>query len=214
MNHYCCVPGCKSWVKRNPELSFHLFPKPKKSNVIVETKLGSKELVDRRKVWIQRLKIGKKVSDYMRVCSLHFEATDFLQKQRVKRRTLKLNAIPSQKLPLEAHSTEPGPSSRSITAAAKQRIVTTVAPSLIPCEDVEDLDDQEAAEILTSLKNTENSTLSKDAAVQVNITKEITLCDILDSDFKLKEFTGVDNYVIFNTIVPSSVLEMMRSLDG
>lgn len=47
---------------------------------IVETKLGNKELVDRRKIWIKALKIGKKVSDHMRVCSLHFSDQDYFHK--------------------------------------------------------------------------------------------------------------------------------------
>lgn len=80
MNHYCCVPQCSSWVKRNPSLSFHTFPRAGKSKVVVETKFGSKELVDQRQMWIRVLKLGKKPSDHMRVCSLHFDESDFMQK--------------------------------------------------------------------------------------------------------------------------------------
>lgn len=82
MNHYCCVPHCNSWAKKNPEISFHTFPKEGLSKVFVETKLGIKELVDRRKVWIKALKIGKIVSDHMRVCSLHFLENDYFHKGR------------------------------------------------------------------------------------------------------------------------------------
>lgn len=82
MNHYCCVPQCSSWVKRNPELSFHTFPKAGKERVVVETKLGNKELVDRRQMWIRLWKIRKNPSIHMRVCSLHFDESDFLQKVR------------------------------------------------------------------------------------------------------------------------------------
>lgn len=77
MNHYCCVPNCFSWAKKNPEISFHTFPVEGKSRVIVETKLGNKELVDRRQVWVKNLRIGKKVSPHMRVCSLHFTSGDY-----------------------------------------------------------------------------------------------------------------------------------------
>lgn len=80
MNYYCCVPQCSSWVKTRPELSFHTFPKAGKQKVFVETKFGNRELVDRKQAWIQKLKIGKKVSDYMRVCSLHFDESDYFQK--------------------------------------------------------------------------------------------------------------------------------------
>lgn len=79
-NCYCCVPQCRSWIKRNPELSFHVFPTIGKSKVFVNTEIGGKELVDRRKVWIQKLKMGKRVSNSLRVCSVHIERSN----QRLK----------------------------------------------------------------------------------------------------------------------------------
>lgn len=73
---YCCVPECNSWKKRNPDVTFHRFPAPNKNKVFVKDAFG-KTLVDRRKLWINKLKIRKKVSNYMVVCSLHFQESDF-----------------------------------------------------------------------------------------------------------------------------------------
>ena len=58
----CCVPGCFTNNKRNPELSFYNFPNGK-----------SKESVERRKKWINLIS-RKDFSPTTghRVCSLHF----------------------------------------------------------------------------------------------------------------------------------------------
>lgn len=85
LNSYCCVPGCKSWKKRSPEITFHKIPKEGQIKVRVENNLGLQELVDRRKVWIHNLKIGKDVSPYMKVCSVHFMQTDFINSKYIYR---------------------------------------------------------------------------------------------------------------------------------
>ena len=58
----CCVPGCSSNNKRNPELSFYNFPNGK-----------SKEAIELRKRWINLIS-RKDFSPTTghRVCSLHF----------------------------------------------------------------------------------------------------------------------------------------------
>ncbi|KAJ8909965.1 hypothetical protein NQ315_005972 [Exocentrus adspersus] len=185
MNHYCCVPQCSSWVKRNPELSFHTFPKAGKSKVIVETKLGNKELVDRREMWIRKLRIGKK--------------------KRVKRRTLKSQAIPSQKLPVVSNESQPGPSRSRIsrrsvaggTSSSSSQLETANVQEEL-CENVvEEQEDREAAEALLTLLNSYNIPVethanpsTKDFAVQVNTPKVLTLCELITTDEKLKNFTG------------------------
>lgn len=79
--HYCCVPQCKSWSKKdiNKHLSFHNFPAENAQRVNFKTQLGI-ECIDRRKAWILNLKIGKPITKYMQVCSLHFTEEDYLQK--------------------------------------------------------------------------------------------------------------------------------------
>ncbi|KAK4887420.1 hypothetical protein RN001_003691 [Aquatica leii] len=61
-----------------------------------------KQLVDRRDAWIIRLRIGKPVTKFMKVCSLHFKAEDYFnkgQKSGSRGRELKKIAVPSQNLP-------------------------------------------------------------------------------------------------------------------
>lgn len=80
-NHYCCVPKCNSWAKRDleKELSFHFFPPESGQKVYMETTFG-KELIERRKAWIHKLRIGKPITKYMKVCSLHFDQDDYFHK--------------------------------------------------------------------------------------------------------------------------------------
>lgn len=80
-NSYCCAPQCHSWAKKDSDkhISFHLFPKENARKVYVSTQMG-RELMDQRKAWILKLRIGKPVSDTMRVCSLHFQENDYFQK--------------------------------------------------------------------------------------------------------------------------------------
>ena len=74
---FCCVFGCYSKACRNPELSFHHFPKAGKLQIKHVNELGQSEMIDRRKLWERILKMGKKVTQSMRVCSLHFVKYDY-----------------------------------------------------------------------------------------------------------------------------------------
>ncbi|KAJ8936356.1 hypothetical protein NQ318_007123 [Aromia moschata] len=62
MNHYCCVPRCSSWIKRDPQLTFQIFPEQGKHQVSRINKFCQKERIDRRKAWILKLRIGKPVT--------------------------------------------------------------------------------------------------------------------------------------------------------
>ncbi|KAJ8938590.1 hypothetical protein NQ318_020852 [Aromia moschata] len=66
MNHYCCVPRCSSWIKRDPQLTFKTFPEQGKHQVSLINKFGQKERIDRRKAWILKLRIGKPASKLMK----------------------------------------------------------------------------------------------------------------------------------------------------
>ncbi|KAJ8958724.1 hypothetical protein NQ318_016452, partial [Aromia moschata] len=71
INHYYCVPRCLSWFKRDPQLTFHIYREQEKHQVCLINKF------DKRKAWILKLRIGKPVSKFMRVCSLHFAEEDY-----------------------------------------------------------------------------------------------------------------------------------------
>ncbi|KAJ8951341.1 hypothetical protein NQ318_009275 [Aromia moschata] len=60
-------------------------------------KFGQKERIDRRKAWILQLSIGKPVSKFMKVCSLHFAEKDYIypSKDSKNRKILKKTAVPS-----------------------------------------------------------------------------------------------------------------------
>jgi hypothetical protein len=73
----CSVFDCNSKARNNPELSFHHFPKAGEIKVNKLNKFGQNELIDRRVLWERILKIGKKVTPSMRVCSLHFIKDDY-----------------------------------------------------------------------------------------------------------------------------------------
>jgi hypothetical protein len=66
----CCVFGCNTCRKNEPEACFHLFPhcgvKPK-YYAFIENVFGSKGGVERRKAWESALLMGKPSSNHMRV---------------------------------------------------------------------------------------------------------------------------------------------------
>ena len=74
---FCSVFGCNSKPSRNPELSFHSFPKAGKIKVSYINKLELTEMIDRRILWERILRMGKEMSPNMRVCSLHFVKEDY-----------------------------------------------------------------------------------------------------------------------------------------
>lgn len=92
-NHYCSVPQCKSWAKRNLSVHFHKFPQENKRKVYMKNASGQKELIDRRQAWIQVLKIGKPVTNFMKVCSLHFVDEDYFYKGKFNKIILYISCI-------------------------------------------------------------------------------------------------------------------------
>lgn len=75
---YCSVFNCSSISFKDLDLRFHLFSKRNECFVDVVNEFGNTEKVDKLQAWIRALKMGKKVSSSMRVCSLHFKKDDYL----------------------------------------------------------------------------------------------------------------------------------------
>lgn len=75
---YCCVYGCKSRACDNREISFHKFPKEGECTVEVTKKFGTIEKIDKRKAWIMAIRTAKAVTSRMKICSLHFNASDYI----------------------------------------------------------------------------------------------------------------------------------------
>lgn len=77
-NTNCCVFGCKSIRKKNPNLTFHLFPKTG-DKITINDDFNQPITVDRRQLWETKLRMGQKASNSLSVCSLHFEESDYNQ---------------------------------------------------------------------------------------------------------------------------------------
>jgi len=76
------VYGCNSKACKNDTVRFYNFPKKHQSVVKIVNKFNEEELIDRHAAWIKVLKIGKKVTPSMRVCSLHFTPQDFIPSRK------------------------------------------------------------------------------------------------------------------------------------
>ena len=69
---YCSVYDCNSKACKNDTVKILYFPKEHQSVVKIVNKFNNEEeLSDRHAAWIKILKIGKKVTPSMKVCSYH-----------------------------------------------------------------------------------------------------------------------------------------------
>lgn len=73
---YCCVPNCHS-TSKDSTLRFHIIPKAGETLVKVFNFFGQPEALDRRYVWLKRLRLEGKCSPNSIVCSLHFLKDDY-----------------------------------------------------------------------------------------------------------------------------------------
>lgn len=73
----CVVRTCKRRKDSQPNLRYHIFPKPNKRFVILKNSLGQLEKTDLLKLWKAALDINK-VSKYMKVCSIYFLKKDYI----------------------------------------------------------------------------------------------------------------------------------------
>lgn len=196
----CSVPQCSSYC--TADVSLHAFPK--------DPKLC--------KIWQNILIIGKPITKYMLVCSLHFTENDFTIATN-KRRRLKKLVLPSQKIPKTNHSLKKKIKSRSERHWLQK--CTLNVDENVEVEEHEislEVDAQcvsEAKEHATQLARTvdEPKTLIsastyeaqhslifyKDASTETNFSDFFELPQILNTDEKLINFTGI-NFDILNTI--------------
>ncbi|KAJ8934960.1 hypothetical protein NQ318_007199 [Aromia moschata] len=64
-------------LMRDPHELFIYFLNKERQQVSLVNKFVQKECIDRHKAWILKLSIGKTVSKFMKVCSLHFAEEDY-----------------------------------------------------------------------------------------------------------------------------------------
>ena len=75
----CSVSNCNSSAQKHPDIRFYQFPKENASPVMVKNLFGVLEESNKLQCWIKALRIEKKVTPSMRVCSLHFKPEDFFE---------------------------------------------------------------------------------------------------------------------------------------
>ncbi|KAJ9577703.1 hypothetical protein L9F63_005696 [Diploptera punctata] len=105
--------------------------------VMITNKFGEEERVGRRHAWITALKMDKKVTNSMRVCSRHFTETDFTIPQypglSVLKKRLKGIAVPSQNLPDKyPQKSSSGIAAKRAVARAKKNCLAAPARRSVP----------------------------------------------------------------------------------
>lgn len=77
-NLYCSAYGCNSYRGTEGVNSCHYFPKESAGTVKRRNKLGIEEDIDLQLAWKLKLKMGKNVSEHMRICSLLFSKSCYI----------------------------------------------------------------------------------------------------------------------------------------
>lgn len=93
----CSVHGCDSSKYVSPGITLHPFPRPSSSKLYVTNELGEESQMDVKKVWEMVLLMRLPSISYDRVCSLHFQTSDFVDP--TTKQILFPFAIPTLKLP-------------------------------------------------------------------------------------------------------------------
>ncbi|KAK4884907.1 hypothetical protein RN001_001178 [Aquatica leii] len=166
--------------------------------------------------WVVVLRMGKKISPYMKVCSLHFKNDDFFFKAHVNNLPrLKKNVVPSLNLPTRSHDIIKNrhyQKMREERLRKRRQLVHREAKEndlqLQYKEDKKPIDEatKQAAEniLLFNKKEVVFKKTFEDKGVQVNTYEECNdynVVDTISSDFKCKVLTGVVNLTIFNILV-------------
>ncbi|KAE8743415.1 hypothetical protein FOCC_FOCC010987 [Frankliniella occidentalis] len=199
---YCCVPQCN--VYSGEGVRFHHFPK--------DLKL--------RLQWKTVLRMGKKITDYDRVCNAHFLPTDYIPQAKpslVKR--LKSIAVPSQKLPIRRHDVVDSSPQKKLKQARKRRAENREASRLSAENDRsmhedanlsnetnennnshEEVDDNTTA---TGPPETggENAPAAPACKEKTTQTEKFSLKTLLPEGSKLCTFTGLTSYKLLDKIV-------------
>lgn len=100
IKQFCSVFGCNSTSNKDATINLHSFPKEGTRKISITNTFGNEEPIDLRKEWILTLRMGKEVTQWMKVCSKHFNNNDYiLPGCPTKQKRLKQDAVPSMNLP-------------------------------------------------------------------------------------------------------------------
>lgn len=78
---YCCVTKCGNNSLTHPSYKFHKFPRKTASYLYVTLDSSSCEyetIMDVRQIWELALLMKKSATEMQRVCSMHFQKTDYV----------------------------------------------------------------------------------------------------------------------------------------
>ncbi|XP_066587815.1 uncharacterized protein [Prorops nasuta] len=211
----CSVFNCNSKAKTNPELSFHHFPEAGKIKVKYMNKFGQYELIDRRLLWIRVLKMGKKVTKTMRVCSLHFVAEDYTisPDSQAGARSLKKSSIPSVNLPQSSIKSSISYTTITQITARKSRLENRIKKGLIRLEEKKEAvncdcflnkDEILIEEENQMEQNSNNVNVFVDFGVQVtsgDLLLDKSFLSLLKTDTELSTATGIETFELLNSII-------------
>lgn len=215
-NRNCCVFGCTSRKGKNPSLSFHKFPSIGRT-VYTENEYGITEKVSQRKVWINKLKMGKPITDNMRVCSLHFSKEDFIRPgDNKKKHSLVPAAVPSCKLPESSHEmSRPKrnpPKTRASSNFSKHMACATISKSNVEMDlpldnpDFSNSESNERIQAAEALLDIQNLVVNKKFGV--DCSTEVKSGDFIEpfsnrivTAKDLSTLTGLQSFQLLYTIV-------------
>ncbi|XP_067120132.1 uncharacterized protein [Centruroides vittatus] len=215
---FCCVLNCNSKAIRDPDVSFHVFPHEKQM-ILRKSEFGESQKCNRRKEWIRLLRIGKKVTKYMVVCSKHFTPEDYiLSSYACKRRQLKKTSVPSLLLPESSICTktcskrikrnkfsetmyQTEETSHAIESEISDREQTEETSHAIDFE----INDREAAETLLMLCNSnsdKNLKYHRSVGIQISTGEFlVNIRNFVKTESQLNSITGIPTFKLFNAIV-------------
>ncbi|KAK3926027.1 THAP domain-containing protein 11 [Frankliniella fusca] len=197
---YCCVPQCN--VYSGEGVRFHHFPK--------DLKL--------RLQWQNVLRMGKKITDYDRVCNAHFLPTDYIPQAKPSAvRRLKKIAVPSQNLPIRLHDVVESSPQKKQKQARKRRAENREArlsaendrsmheDANLSNEIYENNNSHEEVDNTTAAgpPETEGETPPAAPALKEKSTQteQFSLLTLLPEGSKLCTFTGLTSYKLLDKIV-------------
>ncbi|XP_044579939.1 uncharacterized protein LOC123262025 [Cotesia glomerata] len=175
----CCVYGCNSRSSKNNTIRFYNFPPANSRSVIIKNKFGEDEVIDRRLAWITALKIGNKVTQSKRVCSLHFTVNDFIPTSSAnpQRSHLKNISVPSCNLPQTSLASVNQPNVTQVESRNERQRQRSLKKKLSVITDA-----SETISTSTQDDNIEDDNLRNDDQLTVEVTSEDLLLDKVFDD--------------------------------
>ncbi|XP_037523632.2 uncharacterized protein LOC119400708 [Rhipicephalus sanguineus] len=198
----CCVPQCTRRAVKG-EVSLHTFPSDNRV----------------KKEWVVKLRIGKPVTETMRVCSAHFVPEDFFwgttapEIWKPARRQLKKTAVPSQCLPVRSLDNE-DPARNQASAERASRAVARASRlhaadpldglQNIPCSPPQN--DPEGASLTSEASEPESTgNMVKENTKEDDAAEALVLLGAHPTEFEGVNSAAVESLLQFNRTQTASL---------